>query len=150
MIDDAVVGARTSGGASGERNAAKSDSSVSDVVLEASREMRSPLAYATLIALLAVVPVVVMEGRPGAFFEPLAIAYALAVAAAMLVALTLTPALSLILFSWGSVGPGVAALHADRATLQPRSARGPLTAGNHRRRRCGGVAALAFALQNKS
>ena len=36
--------------------------------------------YATLIALLAVVPVVVMEGRPGAFFEPLALAYALAVA----------------------------------------------------------------------
>ena len=70
-------------------------------MLEASHEMRSPLAYATLIALLAVVPVAVMEGRPGAFFGPLALAYALAVGAAMLVALTLTPALSLILFSAG-------------------------------------------------
>ena len=50
------------------------------VVLEASHEMRSPLTYATLIALLAVVPIAVMEGRPGAFFEPLALSYALAVA----------------------------------------------------------------------
>ena len=34
-----------------------------------------------------------MEGRPGAFFEPLALAYALAVLAATVVALTVTPAL---------------------------------------------------------
>ena len=53
--------------------------------------MRSPLVYATLIALLAIVPVAVMEGRPGAFFEPLALAYALAVVAAMVVALTRHP-----------------------------------------------------------
>ena len=45
-----------------------------------------------------------MEGRPGAFFEPLALAYALAVVAAMVVALTLTPALSLMLFSRGTPG----------------------------------------------
>jgi Cu/Ag efflux pump CusA len=60
--------------------------------------------YATLIALLAILPVAVMEGRPGAFFQPLVLSYALAVAAAMLVALTLTPALSLLLFSRGSPG----------------------------------------------
>jgi CzcA family heavy metal efflux pump len=100
VIDDAVVSVenvarRLRGG--GER-------SVADVVLDASREMRSPLTYATLIALLAIVPIAVMEGRPGAFFEPLALSYALAVAAAMLVALTLTPALSLMLFSRGSPG----------------------------------------------
>ena len=42
-----------------------------DIVREAARETRSPLAYATFIALLAVVPVAVMEGRPGAFLDPL-------------------------------------------------------------------------------
>jgi CzcA family heavy metal efflux pump len=68
-------------------------------VLTATHEMRGPLAYATLIALLAIAPVAVMEGRPGAFFEPLALAWALAVAAAMIVALTLAPALSLVLFA---------------------------------------------------
>jgi Cu/Ag efflux pump CusA len=59
--------------------------------------------FATFIALLAIVPVVVMEGRPGAFFEPLALAYVLAVLASMIVALTVAPALSLLLFSRGSV-----------------------------------------------
>ena len=58
-----------------------------------------------------------MEGRPGAFFEPLALAYALAVVAAMVVALTLTPALSLMLFSRGTPGRlGVA----GRAAAAPR------------------------------
>ena len=66
--------------------------------------MRAPLAYATLIALLAIVPVAVMEGRPGAFFEPMALAYALAVGAAMVVALTLTPALSLLAVLEGDAG----------------------------------------------
>ena len=78
--------------------------------------MRSPLAYATLIALLAIVPVAVMEGRPGAFFEPLALAYALAVGAAMIVALTLTPALSPLLSRAGSRAPRVPA---PRAWLRP-------------------------------
>jgi Cu/Ag efflux pump CusA len=68
--------------------------------------MRSPLTYATLIALLAIVPVAVMAGRPGAFFEPLALSYALAVAAAMVIALTLAPALSLLLFARGSLRGG--------------------------------------------
>jgi len=50
------------------------------------------------------VPVAVMEGRPGAFFDPLALSYALAVVAAMVVATTVTPALSLLLFSRGAAG----------------------------------------------
>jgi CzcA family heavy metal efflux pump len=103
VIDDAVVGAehvaRRLRGEGGGR-------SVAEIVLGASQEMRSPLTYATLIALLAIVSVAVMEGRPGAFFEPLALSYALAVAASMLVALTLTPALSLMLFSRGPAGSG--------------------------------------------
>ena len=106
VIDDAVVSVENVARRLRERRAKGADTSVANVVLEASQEMRSPLAYATLIALLAIVPVVVMEGRPGAFLEPLALSYALAVAAAMLVALTLTPALSLLLFSRGSPGAG--------------------------------------------
>ncbi len=106
IVDEAVVGAENVARRLRERREeigkAGSDESVASVVAEASREVRSPMAYATLIALLAIVPVVIMEGRPGAFFEPLVLAYALAVGAAMLVALTLTPALSLMLFSRGA------------------------------------------------
>ena len=76
--------------------------STADVVLEASAEARGPVTYAAVIALLPILPVVFMEGRPGAFFEPLALSYVLAVLASMAVALTVAPALCLLLFSGGS------------------------------------------------
>src|ERR687895_47352 len=117
VIDDAVVGA----GSAARR--------------VPHDEVRSPLVYATLIALLAIAPIAVMEGRPGAFFEPFALAYALAVAAAMMVATTLTPALSALLFSRGAPGgrgsPLVAWLRPryERAlTRFTRSPRTPLAA----------------------
>src|SRR5918998_831748 len=103
IIDDAVVGVHNVARRMSEQRQAGGDRSTADVVLEASAEVRSPLTYATFIALLAIVPVIVMEGRPGAFFEPLALSYVLAVLASMIVALTVAPALSLLLFSRGSV-----------------------------------------------
>ena len=106
VIDDAVVSAENVTRRLRTQRADGRDESTAKVVLQASHEMRSPLAYATLIALLAVVPLAIMEGRPGAFFAPLALAYALAVAASLLVALTLSPALSLMLFSRGFPGRG--------------------------------------------
>jgi CzcA family heavy metal efflux pump len=103
VIDDAVVGVHNVARRMSEQREAGGDRSTADVVLEALAEVRSPITYATLISLLAIVPVVVMEGRPGAFFEPLALSYVLAVLASMIVALTVAPALSLLLFSRGSV-----------------------------------------------
>ena len=67
------------------------------VILEASLEVRGAILYATLINVLAVLPIFFLEGVSGAFFRPLVLAYALAVLASMLVALTVTPALGLIL-----------------------------------------------------
>ncbi|MEA2191396.1 MAG: hypothetical protein QOI73_1517 [Solirubrobacteraceae bacterium] len=96
-VGDAVIGAealgrqrRTEGEAAGEPPARQS-------VLEATAGLRGPLTYAVLIALLAVLPIAVVQGRPGAFFHPLVIAYVAAVLASTLVALTVTPALSLLL-----------------------------------------------------
>jgi CzcA family heavy metal efflux pump len=104
VIDDGVVGAENVARRLRRNREAGSGASIAQVVTDATHEVRSPMGYATLIVLLAIVPVVVMEGRPGAFFEPLALAYALAVLAALAVALTLTPALSLMLFSLGTPG----------------------------------------------
>jgi CzcA family heavy metal efflux pump len=104
IIDDAVVGAHNVARRLREQRQANGEESTADVVLEALAEVRNPITYATFIALLAIVPVIVMEGRPGAFFEPLALAYVLAVLASMIVALTVAPALSLLLFSRGHVG----------------------------------------------
>jgi CzcA family heavy metal efflux pump len=72
---------------------------VTGAIVDAATEMRGPIGYATLIILLAAMPVLLIEGVAGAFFEPLVRAYALAVLASMVVALTLTPALSSLLLS---------------------------------------------------
>lgn len=69
------------------------------LLLAASLEVRVAIFYATLINIVAVVPVMVVGGLTGAFFEPLALAYGLAVLASMAVALTVTPALGLVLLA---------------------------------------------------
>jgi CzcA family heavy metal efflux pump len=67
------------------------------LVLAASLEVRVAILYATLINIVAVVPVMLVGGLTGDFFRPLALAYGIAVLASMLVALTVTPALGLVL-----------------------------------------------------
>ena len=63
-------------------------------IVAASVDVRRPLVYATLIVLLAIVPVAVIQGRPGEFFRPAAIAYVVGVLTAMVVALTVAPAMA--------------------------------------------------------
>ncbi len=67
------------------------------IILDASLEVRGAIVYATLIEVLAVLPVFFLSGLSGAFFRPLAFSYALALLVSMVVALTVTPALALIL-----------------------------------------------------
>jgi len=69
------------------------------VILEAAGETRSTIFFATLITLLAILPVFFIEGINGGLFQPVAVSYALAVLAAMVVALTVTPALSMLFLS---------------------------------------------------
>jgi Cu/Ag efflux pump CusA len=83
----------------GQRRRSGDSTVTSTIVLDASTEARRPLLCATVISLLAVVPVLVMEGVTGDFFGRFATAYAAAVLAAMVVALTVTPALSSVLMS---------------------------------------------------
>src|ERR671914_1236947 len=90
---------------------------ISEVIVDASLEVRSPIVYATLINVVAIVPVFFLEGLSGAFFRPLALSYALAVLASMVVALTVTPALALILLR-------SARLHRREAPLVRRLKRG--------------------------
>ena len=59
--------------------------------------MRTAITYATLINVVAIVPVLFLEGLSGSFFQPLALSYGLAVLASMFVACTVTPALCLLL-----------------------------------------------------
>jgi CzcA family heavy metal efflux pump len=71
------------------------------VILDASVEVRSAIIYATLIDVVAIVPVFFLGGLSGSFFQPLVLAYGLAVLVSMLVATTVTPALCFLLLSKG-------------------------------------------------
>ena len=64
------------------------------VILEASIEIRETLFFATLIILLAVLPVFFLGGLDGALFQPLAVSYILALLAAMAISLVIIPVLS--------------------------------------------------------
>jgi CzcA family heavy metal efflux pump len=70
--------------------------STAGVILGASLEVRGAIVYATLIEVVAVVPILFLEGLSGAFFRPLVFSYAIALLVSMAVALTVTPALALI------------------------------------------------------
>lgn len=69
------------------------------IILEAAGETRNTIFFATLITLLAIVPVFFVDGVNAGLFQPLAISYVLAVLASMVVALTVTPALSMLFLS---------------------------------------------------
>ena len=103
--------------------------SIFSIVLDSSLEVRRAIVYATLINVVAIVPVFFLEGLSGAFFRPLAFSYALAVLASMAVALTVTPALSLILLRRARLdrrdAPLVRWLKAGYGALLERSLRGP-------------------------
>jgi Cu/Ag efflux pump CusA len=105
VVDDAVVDVDNIRRRLSARNDANRVTKAA-IALEAAAETRSPLGYATLIVLLAALPVFFIQGVSGSFFEPLARSYVLAVLVSMLVALTLTPALSLLLLSKPGRGGG--------------------------------------------
>ena len=72
------------------------------VILDASLEIRSPVFYATLVVLLAFIPVLALSGVQGRLLTPMAMAFVVSVAVSLLVALTVTPALCAILLRTSS------------------------------------------------
>jgi CzcA family heavy metal efflux pump len=99
VVDDAIIDIENIVRRLRQHRREGSDKSAATIILEASLEIRRAIVYATLIIVLAVVPVFFLEGLSGAFFQPLALSYGLALLASMVVALTVTPALSLMLLS---------------------------------------------------
>ena len=69
------------------------------VIVRAMLETRRPMVYASLIIVLAVLPVLFIHGRSGAFFAPMVWAYIAAVCTSMAVALLVTPAFAALLLA---------------------------------------------------
>jgi CzcA family heavy metal efflux pump len=97
VVDDAIIDIENILRRLRQARREGSERSTASIVLEASLEVRGPIIYATLIIVVAAVPVYFLGGLTGSFFRPLAFSYGLAVLASLLVALTVTPALALLL-----------------------------------------------------
>jgi CzcA family heavy metal efflux pump len=103
VVDDAIIDVENVVRRLREARASGSTVSTFNIVLNASVEVRSAITYATVINVIAVVPVLFLEGLSGSFFRPLVLSYGLAVLVSMVVALTVTPALCLLLLSRGKL-----------------------------------------------
>ena len=97
VVDDAIVDAENIVRRLREHRREGGTGSTARVVLDASLEVRNSIVYASLIEALALLPVFFLSGLTGAFFTPLATAYALAIMMSMVVALTVTPAMCFML-----------------------------------------------------
>jgi CzcA family heavy metal efflux pump len=106
VVDDAIIDVENIVRRLRQARAEGSDKSTFSVVLDASVEVRSAITYATVINVVAIVPVFFLQGLSGSFFQPLVLSYGLAVLVSMLVALTVTPALCLLLLSRGRLRHG--------------------------------------------
>ncbi|HEX9339008.1 MAG TPA: efflux RND transporter permease subunit [Pseudonocardiaceae bacterium] len=97
VVDDAIIDLENILRRLRDNRTSERPRSTAAVILSASLEVRSPIVYATLIIVAAAIPVLLLQGLTGAFFQPLMTAYVLAIVASMVVALTVTPALTMIL-----------------------------------------------------
>ena len=66
---------------------------VLEVVFNASREVRMPILYSTIIIIVSFIPLFYLSGMEGRMLVPLGIAFIVALFASTIVALTLTPVL---------------------------------------------------------
>ena len=79
---------------------------VSDVVFDASREVRMPILNSTLIIVASFIPLFFLSGMEGRMLAPLGLTFIVALFASTLVALTVTPALCSLLLRRTGQGRG--------------------------------------------
>jgi CzcA family heavy metal efflux pump len=132
VVDDAILGVENIMRRLRSYRLEGSTRSTASIILEASIEVRGPIFNATMIIILAVVPVLFLQGLAGAFFKPLIQSYALAIFASLIVAMTVTPALCLILLDGvalsGRESPLVVWMRHHYARLLARATRTPMPA----------------------
>jgi cobalt-zinc-cadmium resistance protein CzcA len=73
---------------------AKSEEHRLDLIAEATAEAAKPVLFATLIILVAFVPLFTMQGVPGRIFSPMSVTYGFALTGALIYALIFAPVLA--------------------------------------------------------
>ncbi|MCB0585789.1 MAG: efflux RND transporter permease subunit [Phaeodactylibacter sp.] len=132
IIDDAIVTVDNIRRRLDHARDNEPEKSTAGIILEATLEMRSPVFIASLILLLAAIPLFFAGGLTGAFLDSIATSYLLALAASTLTALVVTPALCMMLLPASApayrTSPLLASLSAALGAGLSRFAQKPATA----------------------
>lgn len=101
LVDDAIIDVENVYKRLRENHALPKEQrqSAFKVVFEASKEIRASILNATLIIIVAFMPLFFLSGMEGRMLKPLGIAYIVSLFASLIVALTLTPQLCKMLLS---------------------------------------------------
>lgn len=100
-VDDAVAGFAAVSARLRDPASGTAAPPLATTVMEATLATRGPLAYAVLILVAAVIPLLLAGGVAGVFMPSLLVPYLLALVASTVVALTVTPALCVLLAGLG-------------------------------------------------
>jgi CzcA family heavy metal efflux pump len=104
VVDDAIIDTENIFRRLKENRLLAKPLSIYRVVFDASMEVRSSVAYATIIVALVFMPLLTLSGVAGKLFAPLGLAYIAAIMASLVVALTLTPALCYLMLGKAQLG----------------------------------------------
>lgn len=104
VVDDAIIDAENIYRRLRENAKLLNPRPTSQVVLDASLEVRGAVVYATFLVALVFMPVLTLSGLQGKFFGPLALSYIFATMASLGVAVVLTPVLCLLMLDQKQVG----------------------------------------------
>lgn len=114
LVDDAIIDVENVFRRLSESRALPTDQrrSLTQVIFDASNEIRPSMVFATVIIVIVFVPLLFLQGLEGRFFRPLGLTYIISILASLAVALTVTPAMCKHLLGRGKVGEDARA-HGD-------------------------------------
>ncbi len=97
LADGAVVMVENAFRIMAERRAAGQEVDRASAVLDAARDVVTPIAFAVIIIIVVFMPLFGLEGLEAKLFKPMALNISFAMAGALLITLTLTPVLAAII-----------------------------------------------------